>query len=314
MTDKRILFYTLALLLAPIFVAWFGLSVPAALGLVLLLLILRWLIVFSAFAMPEKVPDLVLETITVSHFVEKVRWCMDRLGLAYTEKPVAGTLGAFYRGRTVPLLRMRTGHVRSSIGNSSEILRYLWGRYGYADPEGAAFLEPSNERAELERRIDKLGLSLQIWVYYRILDHRELTLRAWGVHNPDIPLWQRQLLSVLYPLQAAQIRRTFRISDESFARSVANIEETLADMNSRLLDGRNSLLGGDSLNYTDFAFAAITGLWLMPPGYGGGKAETVRLEREELPEPMRMDVDSWEAAYPRAVGFVQDLYKEERLA
>ena len=208
MTDKRILFYTLALLLAPIFVAWFGLSVPAAIGLVVMLLMLRWLIIFSGFAMPEKAPDLVLETITVSHFVEKVRWCMDRLGLAYTEKPVAGTLGAFYRGRTVPLLRMRTGHVRSSIGNSGEILRYLWGRYGYADPEGAAFLEPSNERAELERRIDKLGLSLQIWVYYRILDHRELTLRAWGVHNPDIPLWQRQLLSdCCIRFRSVQMRR-----------------------------------------------------------------------------------------------------------
>lgn len=314
MTDRRLLIHTIALLLAPIIVARFGLSVPTAFGLVLLLLIWRWLIVMSGFVAPEKVPDLVLETISASHFVEKVRWCMDRLGVEYTEKPVGGTLGVFFRGRTVPQLKARTGHVRSVIGNSPEILRYLWGRYGYSDPDGAAFLEPTNERVELERRLDKLGVSLQIWIYYRILDHRELTLHAWGANNPAIPGWQRLLLKLLFPLQRAQIRTSFRINDESFARSVANIEATLADLNAELLDGRQSLLGGEELNYTDLAFAAMTGLWLLPPGYGGGKADAVRIERTEMPEPMRMDVEAWEAANPRAVEFVKRLYAEERKA
>ena len=112
---------------------------------------------------------------------------MDRLGVEYTENPVGGTLGVFFRGRTVPQLKARTGHVRSVIGNSPEILRYLWGRYGYTDPEGAAFLEPTSERIDLERRLDKLGVSLQIWIYYRILDHRDLTLHAWGV-STDVDL------------------------------------------------------------------------------------------------------------------------------
>ena len=117
----------------------------------------------------------------------------------------------------------------------------------------------------------------------------DLTLHAWGVNNPAIPGWQRLLLRIMFPLQRAQIRMSFRISDESFARSVANIEATLADLNAELLDGRQSLLGGDELNYTDFAFAAMSGLWLMPPGYGGGKADAVRVERDQMPEPMRMD-------------------------
>ena len=314
MTDRRFLIHAVALLLAPIIVAFYGMSVPAAIGIVILLLVWRWLIVISGFAMPEKVPEIVLETISASHFVEKVRWSMDHLGVSYTEKPVAGTLGAFFRGRTVPQLKVRTGHVRSVIGNSPEILRYLWGRYGYSDPDGAAFLEPTNERVELERRLDKLGVSLQVWVYYRILDERELTLHAWGANHPATPIWQQVLLKVLYPLLRAQIRASFRINDESFARSVANIEATLADMNAELLDGRQSLLGGDEPNYTDFTFAAITGLWLMPPGYGGGKAEAVRIERDQMPEPMSMDVEAWEAANPRAVEFVNRLYAEQRLA
>ena len=311
MTDRRRLVHAIALLLAPIIVAVFGLSVIAATGLVLLLLVWYWLIQLSGFAAPEKSPALVLETISASHFVEKVRWCMDRLGVDYTEKKSAATLTAFYRGRTVPRLLARTGHVRSSIGNSAEILRYLWGRYGYSDPDGAAFLAPGNERAELEARLDRLGVSLQVWIYYRILDDKALTLRAWGADDPEVPAWQRHLLPLLFPLQKQQIRNAFRINDESFARAVQNIESTLAEVNATLEDGRASILGGESINYTDIAFAAMAGLWLMPENYGGGKAAATRLEREQLPEPMRMDIESWEAANPHAVAFARNLYATE---
>lgn len=314
MTDKRLLIHAFFLALAPVIVAWFGWSVPAAFALVLAMLLWRWLIVMSGLVVPEQTPDLVLETISISHFVEKVRWCMDRLGIDYTETPVAGTLGAFYRGRTVPQLKIRTGSVRSVIGNSAEILRYLWGRYGHADPAAAAFLQPTKERVELERCLDRYGVNLQLWVYYRILDERELTLHAWGCDNPAIPRWQRSLLRLLFPLQRALIRRAFRISDESFARTVVHIEELLADIDSTLIDERKSLLGGDELNYTDIAFASLTGVWLMPGGYGGGQAEAVRIELQRMPEAMRMDVDAWRAAYPRAIAFVDRLYRDERHA
>ena len=312
MTDKRLLIHAVFLFLAPIVTAWMGLSIVGALLLVLLLLLWRWLIVMSGFAAPEKTPQLVLETISVSHFVEKVRWSMDRLGLEYTEVPSGGTLGAFYRGRTVPRLLARTGAVRSSIGNSAEILRYLWGRYAYQDPDAAAFLEPTAERVALEQRLDRHGVNLQVWVYHRILDHKAITLRAWGAENPDVPLWQRQLLHLLYPLQVMMIRRAFRITDENFRRCVGYIEELLADLNAQLMDGRKSLLGGDTPNYTDFAFAAMVGVWLMPAEYGGGRAENVRFDRDRMPAPMRSDVESWEAAYPRAVEYVRTLYRDER--
>ncbi len=312
MTERRNLVHLAALFAAPAIVAWFGWSVPAALLLIALLLLWRWLIVMSGLARPEKSADLVLETIAISHFAEKVRWCLDRLGIDYTEKVVAGTLGAFYRGRTVPQLKARTGAVRSTIGNSREILRYVWGRYGYQDPAAAEFLETNNERTELEARLDRFGRSLQVWIYHRLLRHRELCLRLWGVDDPAIPMWQRQLIRWLYPMQARLIRNAFRIEDESFAREVAKIEELLVEMNGRLTTGARSLLGGDEPNYTDFAFAAMCGVWLMPAGYGGGRAEAVRLEREQLPPSMLMDVESWEAAYPEVVDFVTRLYAAER--
>ena len=313
MNERRLLVHALALIAAPLVVAVFGWSSFTALLLVIVLLLWRWAISMSALICPEKVPAVELETIAASHFVEKVRWCLDRLGIDYVEKPVAGTLGVFFRGRTVPLLKLRTGAVRSYIGNSPEILRYLWGRYAHEDPQ-AAFLEPLPARVDLEKTLDRLGVHLQRWVYYRILDDRELTLSAWGVDDPGLPIWQRQLLRLLFPLQSALIRRAFRIGDESFAASVAAIEETLADIEARLDDGAHSLLGDAEPNYTDFALAAMVGLWLMPDGYGGEAARHVRLSRERLPEPMRMDVESWAAAYPRVVDFVTRLYRDERAA
>jgi glutathione S-transferase len=313
MIENRLLVYAVILTLSPILVAWYDLSVPAAVLLVTLLLLLRWIIVLSGFIKPEKKPDLVLVTISASHFVEKVRWSMDRLGIDYTEQPSAGALGAFFRGRTVPQLKVRTGSVQSSIGNSAEILRFLWGRYAFDNPDAAAFLEPSKERVEYEAKLDRYGVSLQVWVYYHILNSRELTLKAWGANNPATPFWQRPLLRVLFPVLRFLIRKSFRISDAHHARAVQHIEERMADAEARLEDGRKSLLGGDKLNYTDLAFAAMTGLWLMPAGYGGGRAEAVRIERDEAPEAMRNEIESWQTKYPRAVAFVEGLYSDERL-
>ncbi len=308
MTDRRNLVFAIVVFLAPVVVAWYGLSVAAAAGLVVLLLLCRWLITLSGIVAPERTPELVLAAMSASHFVEKVRWTMDRLGIDYVEQTSAATLGAYFRGRTVPQLKVRTGVVRSVIGNSPDILRYLYGRCLHEDTERFAFLEPTAERVELEQRLDLYGRSLQVWVYYHILEDRDLTLHAWGLHDSRAPAWQRLVLRALYPLLAALIRFSFKIDDTHYARSVARIEELLGEVDANLGDGRRSLLGGDMINFTDVAFAAFSGLWLMPEGYGGGKADDVRIERERAPEAMRVDIERWIQAYPRAVALVTNMY------
>ena len=310
MTDNRNIVFAVVLFLAPVVVAWYGLSVAAAAGVVVLLLLCRWLITLSGILAPERTPDLVLATISASHFVEKVRWSLDRLGIEYEERSSGGTLGAYFRGRTVPQLKVKTGIVRSVIGNSPDILRYVYGRYLPERPERAAFLEPTAERIELEQRLDSYGVSLQIWVYYHILHDRDLTLHAWGINNPATPALQRLLLRVLFPVLAFMIRFSFKINDASFAKSVARIEQLLAQLNADLDDGRKSLLGGEDINYTDLAFAAFTGLWLMPEGYGGGKADNNRIERERAPDAMRADIERWIETYPLAVSWVETQYQD----
>ena len=312
MTGKRKLVHLTALFLLPLIVAAFGISTAGALGLVVLMLLWRWGISLSTWVAPAKTPELELRTISASHFVEKVRWCMDRLGVDYTETPCGGTLNAFYLGQSVPLLRFRTGGVRSSIGNSAEILRYLWGRYSVEMEDGAMFLEPTPERLALEAKNDRCGADLQVWIYYHLLDHRELTLHAWGVDEPRIPAWQRLALKLVYPLQAALIRRAFRISERQHRNAVGRLEKLMGEVEELLADGRGSILGGDEPNFSDFTYASIMGLWLQPGTYGGGRAENVKVARADLPEPMQHEIESWSERFPRNVALIEKLYSDFR--
>ena len=312
MTGRRVLLHSLFLFLLPVLVAWWGLSIAGAIALVVLALLWRWAISLSAIIAPARVPELELETISASHFVEKVRWCLDRLGLDYRERPVGGTLGAFFLGRTVPVLKFRSGAVRSSIGNSPEILRYLWGRYSAELGERAEFLRPTPERLQFESRVDRCGTDLQVWVYFHILDDRELTLHAWGANSPLIPRWQRLALKLLYPLLKVLIRQAFRISPKHHARAVENISTLLADVEEQLEDGRQSILGGDEINYSDLAFAAIMGLWLMPPKYGLRRADAVRVSIDRCPAAMQSEVAAWRSKYPRCTALIERLYEEQR--
>lgn len=287
MTRKRLFIHTVFLLLLPLIVAAFGLSLVSALGLVALALLWRWAISISGFLAPEKEPELILDTITVSHFVEKVRWCLDRAGIEYFENASAGTLGAYFTGRTVPRLRFRTGAAQSSIGNSAEILRYLWGRYHGELGDAVRYLEPTPERLELERRLDRYGVNLQVWLYYYMLQDRELTVHAWGVNSSQVPLLQRMLLRALFPLQALMIRKSFRVTAARAEKASQHIDELLAEIDTKLADGRTSILGEEDYNFTDFQFAAMSGLWLQPANFAGGKAEAVRISPDRMPTGMR---------------------------
>jgi len=312
MTGKRLFIHSVFLFLMPVLVAVYGVSVTGAVLLVIAMLLWRWAITLSGIIAPEKIPDLELETIAASHFVEKVRWCMDRLGIEYTERQWVGVLGVFSMGRSVPELKIRTGLVRSRIGNSPEILRFLWGAYAAVLGERARFLEPTPERLELERRLDRYGRDLQVWVYYHVLDDRELTQHAWGCNSPSIPAWQRYLVIATYPLLRVLMRRAFSISDAHYAKSVQHIEAILAEVEGLLADGRVSILGDESISYVDIAFASMCALWLQPPGFGRDKADAVRIDRQLVPAAMRADIERWIETYPRATEFVTTLYQTER--
>jgi len=307
---KKLFAINSVLLLAlPLVVAALHLSLLTAIALLLAFLLWRWLLVLGSISRPYTGPELILDSISASHYVEKVRWCMDRLGLDYLERPSGATLGAFFLGRTVPRIRCKTGLVESSIGNSNEILRYLWGRYEVPLGQKAEFLRADPARLELEQHIDRCGRELQVWVYYHLLPQRLLTLQAWGANNPAVPGLHRLALRVLFPLLRVLIRRAFQINPARYEKAKLRMDELLAHSELLLSDGRVSLLGGNEPNYTDITFAAINGLWLWPAAYGGGKANAVRIAAELQPAAMQADVKSWSYRFPLSTAFIENLYR-----
>ncbi|MFO1394345.1 MAG: glutathione S-transferase C-terminal domain-containing protein [Steroidobacteraceae bacterium] len=256
-------------------------------------------------------PVLRLHTISYSHYVEKVRWCMDRLGVPYEEVRNAGILGVLLTGRTVPWLEVPPGLTR--ISESSRILRCLWGEYcGRLPPERVAFLEPTPAALELEALLDRrLGNDVRVWAYSRIFRRRDLTLRTWGCHEPGVPGWQRALLYACTPLLRFAVRRMLGVTE---ARGVAALERThqsFATIDALLADGRRHLCG-DRLSYVDITFASLAALALLPPEYTGRSLHGPPIAPADLDDAWRAEVEALRA---RPAGrYALALYRDHRLA
>lgn len=299
------------LLLLPLIVAGFGWSFITALILLLLWLAARWVLTLKSLQPVQHQAGLILDSIPISHFTEKVRWCLDKAEISYTERKSGGTLGAFFTGRTVPRLWVRSGLVWSSIGNSDEILRFLWGQFAYRDAQKYAFLKPTSETIELEQQLGVYGRDIQVWIYHHILPNRQLTLKAWGVHDPEIPAFHKLLLQTLFPVLRLLIRRAFAITPARVSKSKKRIERVLEGIDARLRD--NSYLVGTDRTYVDYTFAALSGLWVQAPNYANGKAAYTAASTEEMPGAMVEDIHTWRTKFAHATHFVENLYAQERV-
>jgi glutathione S-transferase len=312
MMPEQRLINVLFLLALPLIVAGFGLSLFSALLLLLLALLWRQLIVLTTLMAPADEPDLVLETILNSHFAEKGRWCLDRLGVPYEERPAGGIIGVFFRGRTVPRLDLRTGRTRSSICESSHILRYLYGRFVAERPERAAFLAPTPERLAWEQRLDHYGAQLQVWIYHHLLKDPALCKHAWGAESGRLPAWQRWTILVMYPFFEMFIRRAFQPDQEHYENAVKRIEELLGETEELLADGRSALLGSEAPDFVDFTLASLSSLWAWPDNFAGGLYAADRPPMERLSLGMRSDMERWRERFPATAAHIDRLYDEER--
>ena len=310
--DPRTL-HLLALYLLPVAVAGLGWGAAwatlAALVMALLGMALRLRMMRAAARRPDA--PLRLHSISFSHYTEKVRWCLDRLGVEYEEVRNIGILGVLLTGRTVPALEVPPGLTR--IGDSPRILRYLWGEYsGRLPRERTGFLEPTGETLDLEQRFDRrLGNDVRVWVYSRIFRRRDLTLRSWGIEETQIPSWQRVLLRVAEPLLQFAVRRMLGVTPQRSVTALQRTRETFDEVDRLLADGRRYLLG-ETLTFADITFASLAALAVLPPEYAGGSLRGRRLGIDDLEPEWRALVESFRQ---RPAGqFVLRLYREERLA
>ncbi len=297
----------------PLVVAGLGWSLGAALLAVGVGLAWKWGVVFSKLAAAVRggSRELRLETIAVSHYVERVRWCLDRLGIPYREEQTAGILGILFSARSVPRLHLGSGIGASALGDSPDILRYLWGAYATTHPKQAAFLEPTPEALALEQRLIEYGFETRRWLYYHTLPDKRFTLHIWGYDDPSLPVWQRVFLRVFYPFLTVFMRRALSVTEAETRAGIAKVEAFLAEMEERLADGCKSLLGGER-SFVDLSFAALSGIWLVHDAYGGGRTRAYQFAPEDHPAEIRRQVALWRERFPRVVRFVEDLYASER--
>ena len=273
---------------------------------------LRVVLVFYKLSQRGQDKRIILESLTVSHYVEKIRWCLDYLNIPYVEEEDSGILGLFLLGRTVPVLKIPGSAL--SIGNTPEILRYLYGEHCCVK-EKADFLQPTPERLELEKKFDKLGFNYRAFAYYvtfnspNVLD---IEKGVWGLFQPGVPEWQKNLLKIFSPFFRKLVTLKLDISEENGMKRLKEARKTIDEMDELLSDGRKTLLGTEEPTYLDFHFCSMVAIMASPDEYGGGilNRQTYDPSRNDMPQKLK-DEKTY-LMTTRSGKFVMNMYAKYR--
>ena len=246
-------------------------------------------------------PNLRLLTIPISHYCEKARWALDRLGLPYVEERHLQVFHYWrsYRlsgGPNVPVL-VDDG---TPIADSTAILKHL---DRYADPASRLYPEQGRKAVEeLEDLFDEtLGIESRRWVYFHALQSRGMAL---GTSSQGVPRWQAVAAPLCYPLLKGFIRRKLDVSAMTVSAGLERARAVIAQVDAALSDGRPFLVG-DRFTAADLALACMMAPFLMPPEYG------VRLPRPaEVSPSMRATIEEMRAT--RAGRHALHLYRTQR--
>jgi glutathione S-transferase len=249
--------------------------------------------------MPGNVSRLL--TFAHSHYCEKARWALDAAGVDYVEERHLPLLHRRHTrragGGSVPVLVTSDGNRTDSAG----ILRYA-AAHARARPLLPTNSEHRSTTLELEQYFDReLGPHARRWAYRELLPVPRMLDRCMtaGVRRSE-----RLVAPFLLPIVRPMIRRAFRITPASAARSLEHVEQVFAAVAERLADGRRYLVDAE-FGAADLTFAALAAPVLLPPGFGGAMPAL-----EDAPAPMRAQVERLRTT--PAGAFALGLYREHR--
>jgi glutathione S-transferase len=243
----------------------------------------------------------ILVTIPLSHYCEKARWGLDRVGLPYREEPHAPLLSRLATKRsergTVPVLVCGD---RRFI-DSSSILEHA------DEIRGGDLLYPQDliVRAEVDALVkwfDKeLGPHSRRWAYGTLLPHAKLLRWVW---SRRVPRWEAALVPVMAPLVSRLVGRVYRITPESVESSLARVRGVFQKVGGLLSNGRRFLVGA-RFSAADLTFAALAAPVLFP-----AECRAVHPSLDAVPAAMREEI--LRLRETEAGRFALRLYSQER--
>jgi len=243
-----------------------------------------------------------LITISISHYVEKVKWALELSGIHYKEESHIPGLHA-----AVTLWHTRGRHRSTPVlidGNqvvpdSTAILRHL------ADKYNQRWLYPAPNALELEERFDTaVGPHTRRFIYRKLFDARLSLPQLFS--QPVIPPWQAALLPAIAPMLQAAMTSDMQINHDEAERSRQIFEGEFDFVAGLLGDGR-PFLCGDAISAADITFAALAAPVLLPDEYG------VKLpDMRGLPATRQLHETVEHYRSTPAGKFVLRLYREHR--
>ena len=240
-----------------------------------------------------------LITIPFSHFCEKARWALDRVGITYEE---VGHLPIFHYvstkprgGGSVPMLV----DGKTTVRDSTDII-------AWADAKKPGSLIPlagADEALAIEDDFDNhLGPATRRWGYYYLLPNRN----ADSVVVEGVPRWEKAMFKLARPLAVRMLTKSLKIDAAGAERSRKKIEETFARVDDVLRDGRK-FLTGDRFSVADLTFAALAAPVLLPDGHPAQKFSI-----DWMPPEAQEQIDRWR--HSRAGQFGLRMYADHRAA
>jgi len=284
--------------------------------------LVSWILTVTRNLLVRKPKKLILESITISHYVEKIRWSLDLMGIEYVEEENCGIMGIFFTGLMVPAIRQ--GSTR--VSGSNFILKYLNGKCAHLGEESdkkeattvskVAFLRASSEAFELEKEFDKMGENIRHFLYTDALNSKNAVstgLKVWGAYQPTIPLWQRLLLRAIIPILLVFMKTVLKLKKKIARERLVLAKETFKKVDALLSDGRKYLTATPNPTFVDVTFAALAAPLLIMdgPAYTCGRAiEDSRMTRSMFTDEVLKEVDAFRAS--PAGKFALRMYADHR--
>lgn len=243
-------------------------------------------------------------TIPISHYCEKARWALDRVGIAYREERHVQGLHRIAARRaggasTVPVLVTPEG----AIAESSEILEWVDARTG---PEQRLFPADPVDRAAVQtlcKRLDEqLGPHGRRLIYVHMLGQRDVMM---DFNNHGVPAWEDMALRLGWPLAVRFVNHALGIGAGVAVEDEAVVWREFDFVAGLLAEGRPYLVG-ERFGAADLTFAALAAPVLLPAVYG------VPLPGPEMVAPATAELVARARAHP-AGRYALHLIEQERV-